>query len=273
MDSHGFGMSSLAVMTSSASARLHVLILGGTTQANRLAAALANDPRIDAVLSYAGRTESPTPPPISWRVGGFGGIDGLVDHLRTEKIARVIDATHPFAAQMSTHAVAACAIAGVPLLALERPPWQRVVGDDWIEVDDVAAAAEALGAPPRRVFLGIGRQHLQIFAAHSQHFYLVRLVDPPRAPLPLPSAEVIVARGPFDLAGDLMMLTAHRIEIVVARNAGGDAASAKIEAARELGLPVVMVRRPFIPAREKVETIAEVLRWLHHDEIPAERGV
>jgi precorrin-6A/cobalt-precorrin-6A reductase len=273
MDSHGVGMSSLTVMTSSQSAPLRVLILGGTTEANRLAATVANDPRIDAVLSYAGRTESPTPPPIPWRVGGFGGIDGLADYLRKEKIARVIDATHPFAAQMSAHAVGACAVAGVPLLALERPPWQRVSGDRWIEVDNLAAAAEALGAARRRVFLGIGRQHLKVFAAHPQHFYLVRLVDPPRAPLPLAGAEVIVARGPFDLAGDLIMLTAHRIEIVVARNAGGDAASAKIEAARDLGLPVMMVRRPFSPAREKVETIAEVLRWLGHDETPAERGV
>jgi len=260
-------------MTSSASTRLRVLILGGTTEANRLAAALAIDPRIDAVLSYAGRTENPTPPPISWRVGGFGGIDGLVEYLRAEKIARVIDATHPFAAQMSAHAVAACARAGVSLLALKRPPWQRVPGDQWIEVDDVAAAAEALGTVPRRVFLGIGRQHLKIFAAHPQHSYLVRLIDPPRAPLPLSGAEVIVARGPFDLAGDRAMLTKHRIEIVVARNSGGDAAFAKIAAARDLGLPVVMVRRPFIPAREKVETIAEVLRWLGHDETPAERGV
>ena len=260
-------------MTSSPATRLRVLILGGTTEANRLAATVANDRRINAVLSYAGRTENPTPPPISWRVGGFGGIDGLVDYLRTEKIARVIDATHPFAAQMSAHAVAACARAGVSLLALKRPPWQRVPGDQWIEVDDVAAAAEALGTVPRRVFLGIGRQHLKIFAAHPQHSYLVRLIDPPRAPLPLSGAEVIVARGPFDLAGDRAMLIGHRIEIVVARNAGGDAASAKISAARELGLPVVMVRRPFIPAREKVETIAEVLRWLGHGESPAERGV
>jgi precorrin-6A/cobalt-precorrin-6A reductase len=273
MDSHGVGMSSLAVMTSSPSTRLRVLILGGTTEANRLAAAVAKDPRIDAVLSYAGRTENPTPPPISWRVGGFGGIDGLADYLRTEKIARVIDATHPFAAQMSAHAVAACAMAGVSLLALERPPWQRVAGDRWIEVDDLAAATDALGMVPRRVFLGIGRQHLKIFAAHPRHFYLVRLVDPPRAPLPLRGAEVIVARGPFDPASDRAMLTRHRIEIVVARNAGGDAASAKIDAARELGLPVVIVRRPFIPAREKVETIAEVLRWLGHDETPTERGV
>jgi precorrin-6A/cobalt-precorrin-6A reductase len=273
MDSHGVGMSSLAVMTSPPSQRLRVLILGGTADASRLVAAVAKDPRIDAVLSYAGRTENPTPPPISWRVGGFGGIDGLAGYLRTEKIARVIDATHPFAAQMSAHAIAACAIAAVPLLALERLPWQRVPGDHWIDVNDLAAAAEALGSAPRRVFLGIGRQHLEVFAAHPQHVYLVRLVDPPRAPLPLPGAEVIVARGPFDFASDRAMLSGHRIEILVARNAGGDSASAKIDAARDLGLPVVMVRRPVIPAREKVETVAEALRWLGHDETPAERGV
>jgi precorrin-6A/cobalt-precorrin-6A reductase len=266
-------MSSLAIMTFSPVKPLRVLILGGTADANRLAAAVANDPRIDAVLSYAGRTENPAPPPISWRVGGFGGIDGLVAYLRAENIARVIDATHPFAAQISAHAIAACATAGVPLLALERPAWQRAPGDHWLEVDDLAAAAEALGTAPRRVFLGIGRQYLQTFAAHSQHAYLVRLVDPPRAPLPLPGAEVIVARGPFDRAGDRAMLTSYRAEIVVARNAGGNSASAKIEAARDLALPVVMVRRPFIPARETVETAAEVLRWLGHDKTPAERGV
>jgi precorrin-6A/cobalt-precorrin-6A reductase len=260
-------------MTSSPARALRVLILGGTTEANRLVAAVANDPRIDAVLSYAGRTENPTPPPIAWRLGGFGGIEGLVDYLRAENIARVVDATHPFAAQISAHAVAACAVAGVPLLALERPPWPRALGDHWIEVDDLKAAAEALGAVPRRVFLGIGRLHLETFAAHPQHSYLVRLVDPPRMPLPLPDAEVIVARGPFGRAGDRAMLTNYRAEIVVARNAGGSSASAKIEAARDLALPVVMVRRPFIPVRQKVETVAEVLDWLGHDKTPAERGV
>jgi precorrin-6A/cobalt-precorrin-6A reductase len=260
-------------MTSSLARQLRVLILGGTADASRLAEAVVNDPRIDAVLSYAGRTENPAPPPIAWRVGGFDGIDGLKHYLVAEKIARVVDATHPFAAQMSAHAVAACAAAAVPLLALERPPWQRGPGDHWIEVDDLPAAAEALGAVPRRVFLGIGRLHLKTFAAHSQHAYLVRLVDPPRAPLPLRDAEVIVARGPFDRAGDRAMLKRHRTDIIVAKNAGGNSASAKIEAARELALPVVMVRRPFVPAREKVETVAEVLRWLGHDTTPAERGV
>jgi precorrin-6A/cobalt-precorrin-6A reductase len=264
-------MSSLPVMTASTTKPLRVLILGGTADANRLAQAVARVPGLDAVLSYAGRTDNPTPPPIRWRVGGFGGIDGLVSYLGAKKIDRVVDAPHPFAAQMSAHAVAACAAAGVPLLALERKPWQRASGDRWIEVDDLSAAAEALGEAPRRVFLGIGRMHLQIFAVRPQHFYLVRLVDPPRAPLPLPEAEVIVARGPFDRDADRAMLMRHRIEIVVAKNAGGDAASAKIEAARDLGLSVVIVRRPLVPARASVETVAEVLRWLDHD--GTERGV
>jgi precorrin-6A/cobalt-precorrin-6A reductase len=266
-------MSLLEVMTSSPSRRLRVLILGGTADANRLAAALAGDPHIDAVLSYAGRTQNPLPPAIAWRVGGFGGVAGLVDYLRAENIDRVIDATHPFAAQMSANAIAACDIAGVPLLALERAPWQPVPDDHWTEVDDVTTAAETLGSKARRVFLGIGRQHLHAFVAYPQHAYLVRLVDPPRDALPLPNAEVIVARGPFDRAGDRTMLENFRADIVVARNAGGNAASAKIEAARDLALPVIMIRRPHIPPRRAVETVTDVLRWLGHDHAPAERGV
>lgn len=260
-------------MTLSPTKPLRVLILGGTTEANQLARAVAQDRQIDAILSIAGRTENPTRPPTGWRLGGFGGIDGLVDYLRAENIARVVDATHPFAAQMSAHAIAACAATGVPLLALERQPWQRTPGDRWTEVDDLEAAAAALGKAPRRVFLGIGRQSLKTFAAYPQHSYLVRLVDLPRAPLPLPDAEVIVARGPYEVAGDRTILENFCADIVVAKNAGGDAASAKIEAARDLALPVVMVRRPYIPQRHTVESVAEVLRWLSHDAIPAERGV
>jgi precorrin-6A/cobalt-precorrin-6A reductase len=259
-------------MTSSPANPLRVLILGGTTDANQLAAAMAGDPRFDPVLSYAGRTENPKRPPIAWRVGGFGGVDGLINYLRAEKIARVVDATHPFAAQMSAHAIAACTAVSIPLLALERAPWQRQPGDRWIDVADFVVAAEALGEVPRRVFLGIGRTQLAPFAGHPQHFYLVRLVDPPRVPLPL-QAEVMIGRGPYDVAGDRAVLTHHRIDIMVTRDAGGDGASAKIDAARELGLPVIMVRRPFIPAREKVESVAEVMRWLGHDAPPAERGV
>ncbi len=188
-------------MTSSPAKPLRVLILGGTADANRLVAAVARRSAPRSVLSYAGRTENPKPPPIAWRVGGFGGVDGLVDYLRTENIARVIDATHPFAAQMSAHAIAACAAAAVPLLALERAPWQRVPGDRWIEVDDFAAAAQALG---RYAAPGIPRhrpQHLAPFAAIRSIFiwcgWSIRRVRRCRS-----TAEVIIARGPFDLAGD-----------------------------------------------------------------------
>lgn len=250
-----------------------MLILGGTADANRLAAAVAAEPHIDAVLSFAGRTETPKLPPIPSRIGSFGGAAGLMDYLRAERIDRVVDATHPFAAQMSRNAVEACVATGVPLLALERAPWQARSGDRWIEVDDLPAAAIALGGAPRRVFLGIGRQNLDLFADYQQHSYLVRLVDPPRGPLPLSQVEFVVARGPFDRAADRALLAAHRIEIVVAKNAGGDAAVAKIEAARDLGLPVVMVRRPAIPPRRTVASVAEVMDWLIHDNTPTERGV
>jgi precorrin-6A/cobalt-precorrin-6A reductase len=260
-------------MTLHSAQRLRLLILGGTADATRLATAIAAEPRIDAVMSFAGRTDNPRPPPIPWRVGGFGGVQGLIDYLRTERIERVVDATHPFAAQMSRHAVEACDASGVPLLALERAPWQAGEGDRWTEVDDLSTAARALGASPRRVFLGIGRQHLDVFAAHPQHAYLVRLVDPPRAALPFPQVELVVARGPFDRASDRALLQAHRTDIVVAKNAGGDAAVAKIEAARDLRLPVLMVRRPAVPARLTVATVAEVMAWLGHEEALAERGV
>lgn len=252
---------------------LRLLILGGTADANRLAGALARDRRIEAVLSYAGRTDSPRQPPIACRVGGFGGVAGLVNYLHQQAIDRVIDATHPFAAQISAHAVEACARTGVPLLALERAPWQRQPGDRWIEAGDVAAAVAALGAAPRRVFLGIGRQNLEAFAAQPQHAYLVRLVDPPQATLPLPNVEVVVARGPFDLAGDRTMLERFCAEIVVAKNAGGEAAVAKIDAARELGLPVVMIARPNIPRRATVGSVEQALGWLDHGLAPTERGV
>ncbi|WP_244432025.1 cobalt-precorrin-6A reductase [Rhodopseudomonas sp. B29] len=266
-------MSSLPDMTNASSPALRLLILGGTADANRLAAAVAREPLIDAVLSYAGRTENPRPPPIASRIGGFGGVTGLVNYLREHSIDRVVDATHPFAAQMSAHAVEACALAGVPLLALERAPWERQGGDRWIDVDDIDAAVASLAGAPRRVFLGIGRQNLAVFAAQPQHAYLVRLVDPPRETLPLPNVEIVVARGPFDRAGDLALLKRFGADLVVAKNAGGDAAVAKIEAARDLGLPVVMIRRPFVPERPVVDSVDQVMRWLAHDAAPTERGV
>jgi precorrin-6A/cobalt-precorrin-6A reductase len=240
-----------------------LLLLGGTTEANLLAKAIATA-GLQGVYSYAGRTDAPMGQPIHMRVGGFGGVDGLMAYLAAENITHVIDATHPFAARMSTNAVAACKAAGIPLVALERAPWVADAADNWAHVPDLAAAALALATPPRRVFLAIGRQHLEAFTGQPQHHYLVRLVDAPMGDLPLPQARVIVARGPFSVAGDRALMRDHGSQIVVAKNAGGKGAVAKIAAARMLGLPVVMIDRPTIPPRDVVRTVAGVMDWLHH---------
>lgn len=217
---------------------------------------------VDAIYSYAGRTESPVAQPLPVRVGGFGGVAGLVPYLRAERITHLIDATHPFAAQMSRNAVEACAEADVALVALEREPWQAHEGDCWTHVADLAGAVAALGVDPRRVFLAIGRQTLDAFAVAQQHHYLLRLVDPPTDPLPLRQAEAVIARGPFDVAGDRALLSDHRIEVIVAKNAGGSGAEAKLVAARELGLPVVLIDRPKVPDRRVLRTVPEVMAWL-----------
>lgn len=238
-----------------------VLLLGGTAEAARLARALA-EAGVDAVFSYAGRTENPVAQPLPVRVGGFGGVEGLAAYLQSQRISHMIDATHPFAAQMSRNAATASAATGTPLIALERMPWQAAKGDRWTHVPDWAQAVDALGEAPRRVFLAIGRQNLDAFAAAPQHHYLLRLVDRPAEPLPLPRAEAVIARGPFTTEGDRALLQDHRIELIVAKNAGGAGAEAKLVAARDLGLPVVLIDRPIVPGRRVARTVDEVMAWL-----------
>ncbi|MDA9469029.1 cobalt-precorrin-6A reductase [Bradyrhizobium sp. CCBAU 53415] len=238
------------------------LILGGTADASLLAAEIARA-GVDAVYSYGGRTRAPADQPLPTRIGGFGGVSGLADYIRREAITHVIDATHPFAAEMSRNAVAACAEAGTPLIALERAPWTRATGDHWIETRDVNAAAAALPEAPANVFLAIGRQHIAPFASRPQHVYTLRFVDPPEAPLPF-AADVIVSRGPFTLEGELEMMRTRGIAWIVARNSGGEGARAKIDAARMLGLPVIMISRPQLPERLRAESVTEVMQWLGH---------
>lgn len=242
----------------------NILILGGTTEASALALALAerDEHGERAVLSYAGRVAQPRAQPIAVRVGGFGGVAGLVRYLQAMQVTHLVDATHPFAARMSANAVAACAHAGVPLLALTRAPWLPGPTDRWQTVADVPAAAAALGGPPQRVLLALGRMHLAIFAAQPQHHYVLRLVDQPDELPPLRQHTTIVARGPFDLAGDIALMREHQVDLVVCKNAGGSGAQAKLHAARALGLPVLMVARPPLPARHEVGRVAEVLAWL-----------
>ncbi|MGO4716126.1 cobalt-precorrin-6A reductase [Bradyrhizobium sp. 2TAF24] len=242
---------------------MRALILGGTHDANLLADAVARA-GIDAVYSYGGRTRAPASQPLPTRIGGFGGVDGLADYIRREGVTHVIDATHPFAAEISRNAVAACAATATPLIALERAPWAKMPGDTWIEVHDIAAAVAALPDAPARVFLAIGRQHIAPFGTKPQHAYTLRFVDPPAGALPLPDADVLVSRGPFTLADERTMMRERAIAWIVARNSGGTGARAKIDAARELDLPVIMLTRPELPERPRAESVDDVMRWLGH---------
>jgi precorrin-6A/cobalt-precorrin-6A reductase len=254
----------MPMMVNQGSAMMRALILGGTGEANRLAEAFVRE-RIDAIYSYAGRTQIPLGHALPTRVGGFGGVEGLANFIRHERITHVIDATHPFAAEMSRHAVEACAATRIPLVALERAPWVRAAGDNWVEVADINAAVAALPEKPTHVFLAIGRQHIAPFAAKPQHAYTLRFVDAPHGGLPLPDCEVIVSRGPFTLQGDRELMCSRDIECLVARNSGGAGARAKIDAARELGLAVIMIARPALPERLRVNSIEDVLARLRHD--------
>jgi len=251
-----------------------ILILGGTMEARMLAEKLAGRADLDITLSLAGRTVSPARQPVAVRSGGFGGAAGLADYLKRERIGALIDATHPFAAVISANATAAARKTGVPRVALRRPPWVAVSGDRWIEVGDVDQAVQALGAGPRRVFVTLGRNELAPFGTAPQHHYLIRSVDPVDPPLPLPHVSYVTGRGPFAEADDRALMTAHGIEIVIAKNSGGVATYGKIAAARALGLEVVMLRRPPAPAPPIVETITDAIAWLDHALIAeAARGV
>lgn len=250
---------------------MRLLILGGTTEARLLAERLAGVAAFDVTLSLAGRTQAPLSAPVTVRSGGFGGIDGLRRFLAASAIDRVIDATHPFAARIKANASRACHTASVPLLALVRQPWARLPGDRWIEVDDVESAVAALGSEARCVFLTIGRAELAAFEAAPQHRYLVRSVDAPGAEIVLLGAHFLQARGPFGYAEEIELMRNYAIEIVVSKNSGGDPTYAKIEAARRLNIPVVMIERPRLDLaapRPEAHSIEQALAWLAHDPSP-----
>ncbi|UVK45962.1 cobalt-precorrin-6A reductase [Mesorhizobium sp. AR07] len=237
-----------------------ILILGGTTEARQLAGQLAA--RASVVLSLAGRTESPVAQGVPVRTGGFGGADGLAAYLREMRIDLLIDATHPYAAQISANAAQAAHTTGTPILALRRPGWQPVEGDRWTQVDTVGDAAQALGSAPRRVFLALGRQEVTAFEAAPQHHYLIRSVDAVEPKLAVPDASYLLARGPFREAEERALLEKHRIDAVVSKNSGGEATYGKIAAARALGIEVVMVGRPALPdvaSAETVEALAAIV--------------
>jgi precorrin-6A/cobalt-precorrin-6A reductase len=236
-----------------------VLVLGGTGEARGLASALLAS-GVDVLSSLAGRTADPVLPEGPVRVGGFGGVDGLADWLAGHRPRAVVDATHPFAAQITAHAAAAATRHGTPLLRLQRPGWTPQPGDDWRHVDSLTEAAAAV-AGARCVFLTTGRQGIGAFAA-LPGAVLVRAVDPPDEPLPA-GATLLLDRGPFSVADERALMRAHGVDVVVTKDSGGPLTEAKLTAARELGIPVVLVRRPPLPAGVAVVgTVDEALAWV-----------
>ncbi len=242
--------------------RLRLLLLGGTREAADLAAAAAADPNLEVISSLAGRTRRPGPIAGTVRVGGFGGADGLAGYLRQAEIDLLVDATHPFAATMSRHAAAATVAAGVPRLTIVRPPWRAEPGDHWTTVADAAAAAAALAERARRAFLTVGRREIPAFAGLTEVWFLVRLIDPPEPPPALARHRIVVGRPPFAEGAEIALLVQHRIDTLVAKNSGGEWTYGKIAAARHLGLPVVMLRRPPPPSGETVTGVADALAWI-----------
>lgn len=226
------------------------------TEARELAGRLAARSNIDVILSLAGRTREPIQYPVPLRIGGFGGVRGLIDYINERQLDLMIDATHPFAEQMSRHAAFAASETGVPFFVLSRPAWNKVDGDRWTDADSIVDAVAKLGAKPRRVFAAIGRQELAPLEAAPHHFYLVRSVDPIEPPLNVPDARYICERGPFQVSAERKLLAHDKIDTILAKNSGGAASYAKIEAARKLGIEVVLVRRP---RRSNAETVEDVL--------------
>ncbi|MFD3719012.1 cobalt-precorrin-6A reductase [Streptomyces sp. NPDC058674] len=250
----------------SADPRRHVLVLGGTTEARALAEALAGDPSYRVTTSLAGRVSAPVLPPGGTRIGGFGGVAGLAAWIVGHDVTHVVDATHPFAERMSFHASGAEALTGVPLLALRRPGWAPGPGDAWTFADSLAGAAALLPGLGSRAFLTTGRMGLYAFAHLTDTWFLVRSVDAPAPPMP-PRLEVLLDRGPFGLDGERELLARHRIDVLVTKDSGGAATAPKLAAAREAGIPVLVVRRP--PAPEGVaeaHSVAAALRWLAEDQ-------
>ena len=257
---------------------MRVLILGGTTEAFGLAHLLAADPRFETTLSLAGRTSKPRMQPVRTRIGGFGGPDGLAAWLEQEAIAAVIDATHPYADQISSNAVTACGRLAIPLATIMRPAWQPEPGDTWLTVASTEAAAYALGPEPRRVFLSLGRLELGAFATSSHHHYIARMIDPPEGVVLPRDIRLIFERGPFDEQAETALLIDQKIDVLVSKNSGGVATYAKIAATCRLGIPVVMIARPYTQHGHALDNAEGAAKWLEqrltHRAIPVSaRGV
>ncbi|MCW2819733.1 MAG: cobalt-precorrin-6A reductase [Marmoricola sp.] len=251
---------------------MRVLVLGGTGEARDLAARM-HHAGVAVTSSLAGRVARPRLPVGDVRVGGFGGVSGLREHLGTARWDAVVDATHPFAARISAHAALACRAEGVPLLRLARPGWSdHPRAGDWHWVDTHAEAATLTATLGRRPFLSTGRQSLGTFLAPlREHAVLARVVDPPHLELPA-TWEVRQARGPYAVPAELELLAGHGTDVLVTKDSGGDLTRPKLDAAALLDLPVVVVRRPPAPAGVvTVDDVPGALAWLGRSDLGVSR--
>ncbi len=241
---------------------VRVLLLGGTAEARALAGVLTGR-EVDVISSLAGRVSNPALPPGPTRIGGFGGPDGLAAFVTDEHITAIVDATHPFAASITANAASAAGRTGVPLVVLRRPAWTQRPGDQWQRVPDIAAAARlAAEADAATIFLTTGRRDLAAFAADAGHHYLVRTVDPPRGPAPR-RMTLVLDRGPYTVEAERDLMTAHAVRLLVTKDSGGELTVAKLDAARALELPVVMVDRPSPPAGlQVVDRVEDAVDWV-----------
>jgi len=241
---------------------MRLLILGGTGEAAKLAQIVASIPGIETISSLAGRTREPSTPDGNFRIGGFGGMQGLANYLHEQQIDVLIDATHPFANQISWNAAEAAKKVNIPHLMLIRPPWQKKDGDDWIEVKTILEATRALETQGERVFLTVGRQEVAAFAHLEKLWFLMRMIDPPTSEAIVPPGKVLCDRGPFILENERQILLQNTIDTIVSKNSGGEATYPKIIAARELGVKVIMINRPPLPPVEQVPEIENAVQWL-----------
>ncbi|AKK05916.1 precorrin-6x reductase [Corynebacterium mustelae] len=241
---------------------MRALILGGTAEGREVAKQLVVR-GWHVTSSLAGRVDNPRLPVGEVRIGGFGGPAGLATWLIDNGVEVVIDATHPFAERISISAAEAARATGIPLLALHRPEWKPQARDKWIPVSSMAEAAQIAAREFHHIFLTIGRQQLTPFAADPHNLYVIRTVEPPHTPLPA-RHRIIQSRGPFTVADEKKLMRGNQIDCLVTKNSGGAMTEAKLIAARELGIPVIMVQRPALPTVATiVHSPEEVIAALH----------
>jgi len=239
---------------------MRVLVLGGTGEARALADALIEAGHA-VTSSLAGRTRDPLLPRGEVRVGGFGGVPGLILYLKAQGFDHLVDATHPYAGQMSAHAVAAAEATGTPLLRLMRPAWREPEGAPWIHVRDIEEAAHALPAGAH-VLVTSGHAGLATLMHRSDCRFLVRLIEPPAEALPA-YASLLIARPPYTVDNEAALLESQAITHLISKNSGGAQTEAKLEAARRCNVRVVMIDRPDVPPAPEVASVAEALAALH----------